>query len=332
MTIPLKQYWTLLLYYLKPQWPKAALLAALLLSSIGLQLLVPQILRFFIDTAMAGGALRTLTNAALVFLAVGLANQGLSAWATYLGADVGWTATNKMRADLALHCLKLDMPFHNNRTPGELIERIDGDITALSNFFSVFTVRVFGGALLLVGILTVLWLEDWRVGLALTVFTGVVSVVLSRSREFAVPATQGERESSAKLFGFVEERLSGIDDIRANGGGSYTMRRFAEVMRDYFFKGRKAWMMRSVIWLLTMGLFTVGYILTLSMRLPLFGGRGHARHGLPLLSVHGDVGDPFGADHPADAGAAKGRRQHRAGRGAIAHTKNHSRRGRARPA
>lgn len=265
MTIPLQRYGSLLLHYLKPQWRKALLLAALLLGSIGLQLLVPQILRFFIDTATSGGELRSLTVAAAVFLGVGVGYQLFSAWATYLGADVGWTATNRMRADLARHALGLDMAFHNARTPGELIERIDGDITALSNFFSVFTVRVFGSALLMVGILVLLWLENPLVGAALTAFAGVVAVLLSRSRELAVPATKGEREASAQLFGFIEERLSGLDDLRAGGGGLYTMRRFAEVTRDFFFRGRRAWMMRSLIWLLTMGMFTAGYILTLSL-------------------------------------------------------------------
>ena len=65
-----------------------------------------------------------------------------------------------MREDLARHCLGLDMSFHTSRTPGELIERIDGDVTALSNFFSQFSVRVFGGALMLIGILVILWLES----------------------------------------------------------------------------------------------------------------------------------------------------------------------------
>jgi ABC-type multidrug transport system fused ATPase/permease subunit len=63
----------------------------------------------------------------------------LNLLSTYLSTEVGFRATNALRADLARHCLALDMAFHNERTPGEMIERIDGDVTALSNFFS--TVR-----------------------------------------------------------------------------------------------------------------------------------------------------------------------------------------------
>lgn len=267
---PIKRYASLLFRYLKPQRNKALLMALLILSSTGLQLVVPQILRFFIDTAESGGALSALIRAALLFLAAALANQLLSAGATYTGADVGWTATNAMRNDLALHCLKLDMAFHTARTPGELIERIDGDVTALSNFFSQFAVRVFGAALLLLGILVILWLEDWRVGLLLTLFSLATAFALNQTREIAVPATKTEREVNARLFGFIEERLAGIDDIRANGGGPYVMNRFVLVMRDYFFKGRRAWMQRSLIWLLSYGLFTLGDLLTLGMAIYLF--------------------------------------------------------------
>ena len=41
-----------------------------------------------------------------------------------------------MRRDLAKHVLDLDMGFHKEHTPGELIERIDGDVTALSNLIT----------------------------------------------------------------------------------------------------------------------------------------------------------------------------------------------------
>ena len=267
---PLQRYANLLYRYLKPQWKKASLMALLIFASIGLQLLVPQILRFFIDTALEGGTFVVLLRAAFLFLGVALANQLFSAGATYAGADVGWTATNTMRNDLALHCLKLDMSFHTSRTAGELIERIDGDITALSNFFSQFLVRVAGSVLLLFGILIILWLEDARVGIGLSLFTLLVLLALHYTREVAVPATKDEREAHAKLFGFIEERLSGIDDVRANGGGPYVMNRFVHVMREVFFKGRYAWMKRSTVWLLSYGLFTLGDLLTLGLGIYFF--------------------------------------------------------------
>ncbi len=53
MNLTVRRYFTLLLTYLKPQWLRTLLMVVCLLSGIGLQLLNPQIIRYFIDTASA---------------------------------------------------------------------------------------------------------------------------------------------------------------------------------------------------------------------------------------------------------------------------------------
>jgi ABC-type multidrug transport system fused ATPase/permease subunit len=265
-----RRYGALLGRYLAPQRGQAVLLAALLLAGIGLQLAVPQVLRTFIDTAtgVAAGALPAGAGAGLaglagVFLALALGTQVLGGAATVLGAAVGWNATNLLRRDLLDHCLRLDMTFHAARTSGEMIERIDGDVTALSDFFAQFAVRVLGGLLLLLGILVLLWREDPWLGAALTLFTALEVAVMVRLRDVAVPASAREREAAAQVFGFVEERLTGIDDVRANGAGAHALHRFVAVMRTFFVDTRRAWMARSIVWLSTYGLFVVGVLVTI---------------------------------------------------------------------
>lgn len=259
--------WSTLLTYLRPQRSRVALLCVLLLASIGLQLLNPQILRSFIDAASGAdgpvASLESLLVLALVFIGVALATQVLSIVATYLSERIAWSATNRLRRTLALHCLHLDMPFHHERTPGELIERIDGDVTALSTFFSQLVVKVFGSTLLLVGVLALLFWEDWRVGLALMIFALAALVALLRNSNIAVPSMTADREAHARLFGFIEERLAGLDDLRANGGGSFAMRGLYQTMRDVSLKGRRAVMMGATVWMLMFGLFAFGYALAL---------------------------------------------------------------------
>lgn len=263
-------YTQILGHYLRPYRGNVALLALFLFSSTGLQLYVPQIVRSFIDGATRGAALQALTRLAVLYLGLAVVNQLLSAASTYLSASVGWSATNALRTDLFRHAVHLDMAYHKERTPGEMIERVDGDVTGISTFFSQFVVRVAGAALLMLGILVLLWREDWRVGLALTVFVAVATFILHRRREIAVPATQEEREASAGLFGFIEERLAGLDDLRANGAGRYAMHRFLLTQREWFARLRRAWMLRAGIWLSMGTLFSIGYILTLGLGVGLF--------------------------------------------------------------
>jgi ATP-binding cassette subfamily B protein len=192
--IPIQRYWILLRTYLKPQWPQALLLTVLLFTHVGLRLIVPQIMRFFIDTALAGGELRALIHSALLFLGIAVGSQALGIVTAFVGENVAWRVANALRQDLTLHCLKLDPSFHKAHTAGELISRVDGDVNTLSNFFSQLVVSMVGNAILLTGVLVLLFLEDWRVGLSMLIFSLVALVVLVRIRALAIPRWKIVRE------------------------------------------------------------------------------------------------------------------------------------------
>jgi ABC-type multidrug transport system fused ATPase/permease subunit len=241
-------YRALLARYLAPQAGRAAILSVLLCASIALQLINPQIISAFIDATTGRSKGANLTAIAVLFIVVALAQQALSVAATYVSELVGWTATNALRGDLALHCLRLDLSFHKARTPGELIERIDGDVTALANFFSQFIIQVVGSLLLLLGVLVVLWRVDWRVGAALTAFAAIVLAGMTMVRTLATPYWQADREASAALFGFLEERLAGTVDIRANGAQLYIMRRLYAYLRARLRAASKARLVGTVTW------------------------------------------------------------------------------------
>ncbi|KPV50448.1 helicase, partial [Kouleothrix aurantiaca] len=258
MNQALKQYRALLSTYLQRQRGRVLMLAVLLLGGIALQIANPQILRYFIDSAQGGGATSQLINAAILFIVVAIATQVLNVAATYIAENVGWTATNQLRADLALHTLKLDMSFHKARTPGELIERIDGDVTALANFFSQFVIRVFGSLLLLLGILVALTLANWQIGLMLTGFAVAVVTIITWVQRIAVPYWKIARQTSAELFGFVEERLSGTEDIRSSGAVAYTLGRLAERSRARRRSERRAALIGSGTWFAPILLFAIG--------------------------------------------------------------------------
>ncbi len=268
--VPYRQYAALLLQYLKPQWLRVLLLAIFMFSGIGLGLLNPQIIRYFIDTAKAGGATRSLLIAGGLFLAIGLLRQVVMLVSSYLGQDIGWHATNWMRGDLAHHCLNLDMDFHHQHTPGEMVERIDGDTTALSNFFSEFVLQILGNFFFLVGVLILVAREDWRIGIALTLFVLVAFWVYNLTRSIAVSTYTAEREGYSKLFGFLEERLTGIEDLRTNGGIGYTMSRFYELNRDVYGRAIKAHVIGEVLRTISGVLFVLGTALALAMGIYLF--------------------------------------------------------------
>ncbi len=280
MNLPFNAYWDLLSQHIRPQKGRFALLLVLLFSSIGLRIYAPQIMRAFIDSALAGEALQTLTVTALAFVGVALFQQVISVSVTYLGENVAWTATNALRAELAWHALNLDMRFHNDHTPGELIERIDGDVTEMATFFSQFVMTLIGNGLLLIGILLALFLEDWRVGIGFSLFAAAAVLVLNRLKDIAVPHQKARRQAEADLYGFIEEQLHGMEDIRSSGAVGYSIRELFRLQGNILKHSRKSHFKRWIIensmvlamtigmtlamasgyWLYTLGLVTIGTV------------------------------------------------------------------------
>ncbi len=256
--IPVRAYLRLLIDYLRPQRARVLWLTILLIVGITLQLVNPQFIRTFIDRATSGGERGELIPLAIWFMVIAVAHQGIGVVATYLAEHVGWIATNEMRADLAAHVVGLDMGFHKSHTPGELIERIDGDVTSLSNFFSAFTIRVLGNTVLIAGILALLWRENRWVGLGLTLFSAVALFGMLRIQAFAVPLWKQVRARSAQFFGFVGEQLDGTEDIQANGGAPYMIHRFTEMHRAWLPEAVRARMGFAALWGTSILVYLVG--------------------------------------------------------------------------
>jgi ATP-binding cassette, subfamily B, bacterial len=271
MKTSFRQSFQLLRRYLVPEWSRVLLLLLLLGLGIGLQLLQPQILRDFIDLATgaipatAVGNLETLAATAVLFMVVALFNQLLTAVATYVTQDVRWRTTNELRSDLAQHCLSLDMSFHNTRTAGEMISRVDEDINTLSNFFSQFVIQILGNSLLILGVIVILFREDWRIGAGFLGFVIITGTVLNWVIKLAVPYWQAFFTMAAKLFGFIEERLTGLEDIRANGAGAYTMLGLHQTLREQYVVEQKGFAMGMLTWSTTQGFFRTGTALGLGL-------------------------------------------------------------------
>jgi len=257
MRVSFGRYRQLLGVYLRPQGRRIALLFVLLLAGLGLDLVNPLLLRAFIDRALQGAGPEVLAAIALTFLGVAVATQLANLLEAWVAENVGLRATNSLRGDLALHCLQLDPSFHNAHTPGELIERVDGDVATLGNFFSRFVVQMVGN-LLLAAVLVLLWSIDRRIGTAMTAFVLISLVALVALRNVAVPAWTRAREASARLFGFLEERLAGTEDLRASGAVGYTLHQLDVNARELLVRQVRAGMGSAMAGNATVVLFTAG--------------------------------------------------------------------------
>ncbi|GHO57402.1 ABC transporter ATP-binding protein [Ktedonobacter robiniae] len=227
-----RQYLTLLRTYLGPQRLRVAAMALLLFASIAMQLLGPQIIRVFIDAFQYGATQQVLTLTALLYLGVAIGGRLVSALAAYFCEDVGWRATNWLREDLTRHCLNLDRAFHSRYTPGELIERVDGNVDSLANFFSRLMVLVLGNALLVLGILVLMARENAWLGIVMGLYLVVSIFAYVRIQKFAIPYYKKHQQAEAVLSGFWGELLASLEDIASSGAAPYILRRYVQLQRQ----------------------------------------------------------------------------------------------------
>jgi ABC-type multidrug transport system fused ATPase/permease subunit len=224
----------LVLRQLRPgRWATLWLGAAILAATV-LPLLAPQLTRRFVDGAIAGVAISGLTLIAVGYLALAVSGQGARMLTAWLASRLAWDGTNRLRESLAEHALDLDLAYHGQRTPGEMIERVDGDVVALAEFVVAFLLDVVISMLLLAGVIIVVFTVDVRIGAALLAYCGLVGFGMVRAQRLAVPAATRVREAFAALFGNLEERLAAAEDIRANGAGHHMVNRHHEVSAEVY--------------------------------------------------------------------------------------------------
>lgn len=266
----LRRYWRLLARYLRPQWPRMGLLALILCGTIAVQVITPLVASRFLDRATSGEALDELIVLALLTMGLALAGQVMAVGETYLAEHVSWAATNALRADLLAHMLRLEATFHTAHTPGELIERTDGDVATLARFFSRFAVSLIGNGALIVGVLGLLAYVDWRVALGLSSFVVLSLLAMLRIRAAATPLWAAERQASADFYGFLGDYLSGLEDVRSSGAGAFVLRRCAVVMRSWLAATRKAQMWGYALVATSQGLFALGTLVAFAVSAALF--------------------------------------------------------------
>ncbi|MHA2357483.1 MAG: ABC transporter ATP-binding protein [Candidatus Heimdallarchaeaceae archaeon] len=261
MKVPLQKYWDIQKKYLTPFKKQLVLLAILLVSGTVLQIFTPLIIENYINLATSGVPLQNLNNffltislpfanisniyqmlvvLAVMYIVFMFIQQLVSLFSVFVNQNLSWSATNRLRLDLTTHCVNLDMTFHNEHKPGEMIERIDGDVNTLATFLSQFSVQLLTSLFLIIGILITFFVKHWTLGLAFSAFTILAIIIMFILRNFSTKSWEKQRQTSADLYGTIEESLSAIEDIRANAGEKNAMRKFFDYSRRDFKAFRRA--------------------------------------------------------------------------------------------
>jgi len=174
----------------------------------------------------------TMIGAVFVFLLlVGfLASYGQIYYMEYTGQKV----MHDLRLRLCSHIQGLSLTFFDRNPVGKLVTRATNDIQNLQDMFSSIIVQSFKDLVLLLGIMVVMLLLNWR--LALVCFA-LVPAVLVLTILFSIKAREAFRSVRNLIAGinsYIHENFSGILVVKIFRREKENIRRFRQINHDHY--------------------------------------------------------------------------------------------------
>jgi len=181
----------------------------------------------------------------------------------YVAQDLAWAATNDLRTDLTRHCIKLGPTFFKDHSAGVMIERIDGDVSQLANFFSRFVASLVSNCLLMLGIIVALAFVDWRMAIALSLIPIIGLSCFKPLTKLARTKAKALREVQAEWVGFIEEHVRGREDIQTCGAIRYVTGRLHAIHLRMLRAACANSVVNTILWAVIAICYVAGYIVAI---------------------------------------------------------------------
>ena len=203
-----------LLRYLKPYKWFVLFALILLLTSSGLYLIGPHLIKIAIDEYIMKNNMGGLSFIALVYLFVLIFGFVMKFFHTYIMQIIGQKVMYDMRMEIFTHLQGLSVSFFNRNPVGRLITRVTTDVDALNELFASGVVTIFGDIFTLLGI--IVFLLYYNVKLALITFS-VVPILFFSAFLFKIKVRKSFREVRiriARINSFLQESITGMKIIQ----------------------------------------------------------------------------------------------------------------------
>lgn len=260
-----KYFGSFLIKYLKGQKKAMMLLALFFIGNIVLQILSPQVLSYFIDSAESGKTFRYISMIVFIYVVTIVLNMAVDVCESYFAQRFGWNITTSFRKDVMAHFLKIDMENHEKWTSGEMITRLDEDVEGLFNYFYMLIFKLVGSTMLMAGILIALALKNSIIAAAMLVFSIAAVWIYKAIQDYGTKLYIRRSAATAKFNGIMKERIDNVIEIKTNAADKYSLHILNGAMKKRFKESLPAGMMYSKLWSASTALDAVVTILSLGI-------------------------------------------------------------------
>ena len=207
---------------------RVMLLAALALMALeGSMLgLLSRMIQPMFDSVLVGGDSGTLWGVGLAIFAIFCVRAVSSTGQRILITRVSQRTAAAMRSHLLRHLMQLDSGYHQINPPGQLIERVQGDVTLVNSAWAGLLVGVGRDLVAVVFLFSVALWVDWRwtlialVGIPFLVLPSLLAQAYVRKR------SAHARDLAGRMSTRLDEVFHGINPIKLNALEAYQSARY----------------------------------------------------------------------------------------------------------
>jgi len=220
--------------FLKPYRLQLLGVFILLIIVSALNLLLPKLVQSAVDGPIASGDADGLAPFGIAYLAAIFFIFLLRFAYTFWLQAIGQNTLLNLRQELFEHIIKQDMTYFNHTPIGKLTARFSNDIEALTELLSTSIVMVASNMITLVGIIIVMMVLNWRLGLISLVTLPPMIVMSIYFRRYLRRVSGRVHRLVGEFQAFLNEQFNGMLIVQLFGRQQQTRDEFLKINTHYY--------------------------------------------------------------------------------------------------
>ncbi len=183
--------------------------------------------------------LRGVARIAAIFLGIVVCHFFFSFANVLVLEYAGQSIMHDLRMRLFSHIQNLSVRFFSRNPIGRLVTRVTSDVQNMDEFFTSIITVLFNDVFVLVGILVVLMVMNWKLALVCLTMVPVIVVTTVLFSRMARDVFRGLRIKIAQINSRIQESIDGISIIQLFLREKRTFERFEKLNHENYMMGMK---------------------------------------------------------------------------------------------
>jgi ATP-binding cassette subfamily B protein len=198
-----------------------------------LSVVQPLLLREAIDGPIASNDPAGLQRVALWYLAAVVGSFVFQAGYTVIISYTSLRTITRLRRTVYAHALGLSQRVFDREPAGRLMTRVTSDVEALGETLTAGAVTIVVDVVLVIGIITAMFIAEWRLTLLILLFAPVLAVFVEAVRRVLRRLFAEVQTALAELNAFTAERLGGLEVLQLYRAEAQTLERYGVLLDRY---------------------------------------------------------------------------------------------------